>query len=263
MESADHRTHEDSPIHPSRDAPSDLSDDDLSFSNSRPPPPAFPAVSEETPAYAAPAVSEAEPAEEEPENEPAPVGEDDFEPEALAPEQSSEEDEGIDDEFAEEHLPDFEEEDEGPVRRRSHRDDRGGPRGRGRGRDQGRRPFGRPDAGRPKPLIQDIFKRGQEVLVQVIKEGIGTKGPTLSTYISIAGRYLVLMPGLNRIGVSRKIDDDEQRRRLREILSELKPPGPRLHHPHRRPGPRPRRNCSATWPTCRGSGRWSSAASRR
>ncbi|HEV3260464.1 MAG TPA: Rne/Rng family ribonuclease, partial [Gemmataceae bacterium] len=55
-------------------------------------------------------------------------------------------------------------------------------------------------------------------------EGIGTKGPTLSTYISIAGRYLVLMPGLNRIGVSRKIDDDEQRRRLREILNELQPP---------------------------------------
>jgi ribonuclease E len=73
-------------------------------------------------------------------------------------------------------------------------------------------------------LIQDIFRRGQEVLVQVIKEGIGTKGPTLSTYISIAGRYLVLMPGLNRIGVSRKIADDEQRRRLREILAELQPP---------------------------------------
>jgi ribonuclease E len=77
---------------------------------------------------------------------------------------------------------------------------------------------------RPKPHIEDIFKRGQEVLVQVIKEGIGTKGPTLSTYISIAGRYLVLMPGLNRIGVSRKIEDDEIRRRLREIMNELKPP---------------------------------------
>ena len=75
-----------------------------------------------------------------------------------------------------------------------------------------------------KPLIQDIFKRGQEVIVQVIKEGIGTKGPTLSTYISIAGRYLVLMPDLNRIGVSRKIEDDEHRRRLREIFNELKPP---------------------------------------
>lgn len=82
----------------------------------------------------------------------------------------------------------------------------------------------RPGAGRPKPLIQDIFKRGQEVLVQVIKEGIGTKGPTLSTYISIAGRYLVLMPGLNRVGVSRKIADDDQRRRLRDIFHELQPP---------------------------------------
>ncbi|HBE70867.1 MAG TPA: ribonuclease E, partial [Planctomycetaceae bacterium] len=47
-----------------------------------------------------------------------------------------------------------------------------------------------------KPPIQEVFKRGDEVLVQVIKEGIGTKGPTLSTYISIPGRYLVLMPAL-------------------------------------------------------------------
>jgi ribonuclease E len=96
---------------------------------------------------------------------------------------------------------------------------------RGRG-DRGGRPRrgGRPGFGRPKPLIQDIFKRGQEVIVQVIKEGIGTKGPTLSTYISIAGRYLVLMPGLNRIGVSRKIQDEEARIRLREILHDLKPP---------------------------------------
>src|SRR5205823_2445615 len=50
------------------------------------------------------------------------------------------------------------------------------------------------------------------------------KGPTLSTYISIAGRYLVLMPGLKRIGVSRKIADDEQRRRLKDIMNELNPP---------------------------------------
>ena len=104
------------------------------------------------------------------------------------------------------------------------------PRRRGRQRDgrqdrRGRRgPGGRSGFGRPKPPIQEIFRRGQEVLVQVIKEGIGTKGPTLSTYISIAGRYLVLMPGLNRVGVSRKIADDEQRRRLREIFTELKPP---------------------------------------
>jgi ribonuclease E len=77
---------------------------------------------------------------------------------------------------------------------------------------------------RSKPPIQEIFKRGSEVLVQVIKEGIGTKGPTLSTYISIPGRYLVLMPGLQRVGVSRKISDDDIRRKLRSSLNELKPP---------------------------------------
>lgn len=77
---------------------------------------------------------------------------------------------------------------------------------------------------RVKPPIQDVFRRGDEVLVQVIKEGIGTKGPTLSTYISIPGRYLVLMPALQRIGVSRKIEDEAARRRLRDIMLELNPP---------------------------------------
>jgi ribonuclease E len=100
----------------------------------------------------------------------------------------------------------------------------GGGRGRngGRGRDRGRLNRG----GRPrvKPPIQEVFRRGDEVLVQVIKEGIGTKGPTLSTYISIPGRYLVLMPALGRVGVSRKIEDDDLRRSLRDTLLELNPP---------------------------------------
>ena len=98
-------------------------------------------------------------------------------------------------------------------------DDRGGRRG------GGRRP--RPGSERSvanKPSIQDVFKRGSEVLVQVIKDGIGNKGPTLSTYISIPGRYLVLMPALGRVGVSRKIQDDEARRRLRVIMQEIQPP---------------------------------------
>lgn len=83
------------------------------------------------------------------------------------------------------------------------------------------RPGARP---RFKPPIQDVFRRGDEVLVQVIKEGIGNKGPTLSTYISIPGRYLVLMPALGRVGVSRKIEDDVLRRKLRDTLLELAPP---------------------------------------
>jgi ribonuclease E len=90
-----------------------------------------------------------------------------------------------------------------------------------RPRTRNYRHTGRP---RAKPPIQDILRRGDEVLVQVIKEGIGTKGPTLSTYISIPGRYLVLMPALGRVGISRKIDDEDQRRRLREIMHELNPP---------------------------------------
>ena len=89
------------------------------------------------------------------------------------------------------------------------------------------RPHHRPRFGarpRIKPPIQEVLRRGDEVLVQVIKEGMGTKGPTLSTYISIPGRYLVLMPALGRVGVSRKIEDDDTRRRLRDIMLELNPP---------------------------------------
>jgi len=80
------------------------------------------------------------------------------------------------------------------------------------------------DRPRVKPPIQDVLRRGDEVLVQVIKEGFGTKGPTLSTYISIPGRYLVLMPPLGRVGVSKKIDDEHERRVLRDIMLELRPP---------------------------------------
>jgi ribonuclease E len=101
--------------------------------------------------------------------------------------------------------------------------DTGDDEGNGGPRRSDRRP---PRGGRPriKPPIQDIFRRGDEVLVQVIKEGIGAKGPTLSTYISIPGRYLVLMPALGRVGVSRKIEDDGVRRQLRNTLIELNPP---------------------------------------
>lgn len=107
-------------------------------------------------------------------------------------------------------------------------------RNRGRNRDSrqgnGRGRSSVPDDGymsnrpRIKPPIQDVFKRGDEVIVQVIKEGLGNKGPTLSTYISIPGRYLVLMPSLGRVGVSRKIEDEGVRRKLRDLMYELNPP---------------------------------------
>ncbi|HUN82330.1 MAG TPA: Rne/Rng family ribonuclease [Phycisphaerae bacterium] len=80
---------------------------------------------------------------------------------------------------------------------------------------------GRKTPRRHRPPIQTCLKRGQEVIVQVIKEGIGTKGPTLSTYISIPGRFLVMMPGMEELGVSRKIEDEDLRRKLRATLSEL------------------------------------------
>ncbi len=72
--------------------------------------------------------------------------------------------------------------------------------------------------------IQESLRRGQEVLVQITKDGIGHKGPTLSTYISIPGRYLVLMPRGGKCGVSRKISDDKERARLKRILDEIEPP---------------------------------------
>ena len=103
---------------------------------------------------------------------------------------------------------------------RKEKADRAAQQRNGRGRPPSHGGF-RP---RVKPPIQEIFQRGDEVLVQVIKEGIGNKGPTLSTYISIPGRYLVLMPALGRVGVSRKIEDEDERRRLKDCLYDLDPP---------------------------------------
>jgi len=72
--------------------------------------------------------------------------------------------------------------------------------------------------------IRDRLERGQRILVQVIKDGFSTKPASLTTYYSLAGRYLVLMPGSDSSGISRKIEDAEQRERLRKIVEELNPP---------------------------------------
>lgn len=74
---------------------------------------------------------------------------------------------------------------------------------------------------RHRPPIQKCLRRGQELLVQITKEGIGTKGPTLTTYLSIPGRFLVMMPGMRQLGVSRKIENDDVRRSIRAALDQL------------------------------------------
>ncbi len=74
---------------------------------------------------------------------------------------------------------------------------------------------------RERPPIQAALRRGDEVFVQVLKEGVGTKGPTLTSYLSIPGRFLVMMPQMDKVGVSRKVEDEEQRRKMREILDQL------------------------------------------
>src|SRR5207237_5530667 len=75
---------------------------------------------------------------------------------------------------------------------------------------------GKKMARRDRPPIQKCLRRSDEIIVQIIKEGIGTKGPTLSTYVSIPGRMLGMMPRMNRMGISQKIGDRAARRQLRE-----------------------------------------------
>lgn len=71
--------------------------------------------------------------------------------------------------------------------------------------------------------IQNTLQQGQEILVQIVKEPINTKGPRLTSEISFAGRYLVLIPFANKINVSSKIKSDAERARLKQLISNIKP----------------------------------------
>jgi ribonuclease E len=75
-----------------------------------------------------------------------------------------------------------------------------------------------------RPRVQDVLTKGQELIVQVEKDERDTKGASLTTYLSIPGRYLVMMPGQERVGISRKIEDREERDRLKEMFGKLKLP---------------------------------------
>ena len=90
----------------------------------------------------------------------------------------------------------------------------GGDRGR-RGGGRGR--FRRRESA-PVPLISDLLKEGQEILVQIAKEPIGKKGARITSHIALPGRFLVYMPTVNHTGVSRKISSEEERQRLKRII---------------------------------------------
>jgi ribonuclease G len=77
----------------------------------------------------------------------------------------------------------------------------------------------------PVPKIEDVLKKGQEVLVQITKESIGTKGPRVTAQISLPGRFCVLMPGVDHVGVSRRIEERSERQRIKAIISDSRPEG--------------------------------------
>lgn len=94
--------------------------------------------------------------------------------------------------------------------------DEGDEGGNGRGRGRGRN--------RKLPPIQDHVKKGQQILVQVTKEAISTKGPRVTADVSLPGRFLVYMPYASRVGISRKIEGRDQRARLRKMAQKILPP---------------------------------------
>jgi ribonuclease G len=107
-------------------------------------------------------------------------------------------------------------------RREGRRFDRRGGRGRQQGGGANRRHSG--GGRRPSmqtsdlPIISELLKQGQEILVQIAKEPIARKGARITSHIALPGRFLVFMPTVNHVGVSRKIDSDEERQRLKRIL---------------------------------------------
>jgi ribonuclease G len=78
----------------------------------------------------------------------------------------------------------------------------------------------------PPPFrIEDLLHEGQEILVQVAKDPIGSKGARVTSHISLPGRLLVLMPTMNHMGISRRIEDEPERKRLKEIINSMRPNG--------------------------------------
>ncbi|HKC61727.1 MAG TPA: Rne/Rng family ribonuclease [Myxococcales bacterium] len=107
-------------------------------------------------------------------------------------------------------------------------EDRGGKPGerQQQARDrQGERKGGNGHAHGKRAQIQDLLKEGDEVIVQVVKDPIGSKGARITCHISLPGRHLVFMPTVDHVGISRRIENEKERRRLRELVDRFRPPG--------------------------------------
>ncbi|HZD50335.1 MAG TPA: ribonuclease E/G, partial [Silvibacterium sp.] len=149
-------------------------------------------------------------------------------------EESEEEDVEAEDEEEEDEEASFKTEEAGepgieqvaaePARPRRDGDRGGERRGGRRGDRRGDRRGGHSGARRHSaqtmdlPIISDLLKQGQEILVQIAKEPIAKKGARITSHIALPGRFLVFMPTVNHVGVSRKISSDEERQRLKRIL---------------------------------------------
>lgn len=77
------------------------------------------------------------------------------------------------------------------------------------------------DGGAPSDIIMELLREGQELMVQVVKDPMGTKGARLTTQISFPSRYLVYMPGISHIGISQRIEDESERQRLKDTIAEF------------------------------------------
>ena len=95
------------------------------------------------------------------------------------------------------------------------RTDRAAPQGKGGSRAE-------PGGERAQPKIEDLLRQGQEILVQAVKEPLGTKGARLTSHVTMPGRFLVFMPTVDHVGISRKIESREERGRLRAIVREFR-----------------------------------------
>jgi ribonuclease G len=114
--------------------------------------------------------------------------------------------------------------DRGPSRSNDGGRDRSSDRRGGSGGGRDRNGGGAPARLSKTTPIRDVVKEGQDIIVQVTKEPIGTKGARCSSHISLAGRYVVYMPTVEHVGVSKRIGSDSERARLREAIDSMKPP---------------------------------------